>query len=172
MQIPLDSAKPSPWGQNFKVRFSRKERGLKKACVWGCLLLMCQRATAFEWDTAWCWMKCDTKCSYPFEACIIKFDLSLCLLKPNKKEKKENSQVRDDLSQQGTFSTRQDRRGCDGDVIVGSVKDRAITLQRNRFVFDRQWKRERAAEDNREFSSREYYRPYTNCLSTPWADGL
>ena len=83
MQIPLDRAKPSPRAENFKVRLSEKERGLKKACIWGCSLRMCQRASAFEWDAAWCWMRCDTKCSYPLETPVIKVGVSLCLLKPN-----------------------------------------------------------------------------------------
>lgn len=48
MQIPLDSAKLSPWGANFKVRLGEKERPEES-------LRMCQRAKAFEWDAARRW---------------------------------------------------------------------------------------------------------------------
>lgn len=73
MQIPLDSAKPPPRGENFKVGLSVKARGLKKAC------LCARRLKLSEWDAARGWMTLSAQFLWRLAE---KVDVSLCLLKP------------------------------------------------------------------------------------------
>lgn len=81
MQIPLDSAKPSPRGENFKVGLSVKARGLKKAC------LCARRLKLSEWDAARGWMTLSAQFLWRLAA---KVDVSLCLLKPTTMPKNQH----------------------------------------------------------------------------------
>ena len=107
MQIPLDSAKPPPWGENFKVRLSEKERGLKKASVLGCCLHAPKDCSFWTASDAVLKAQGDTKCSHPR---VMRVGLSCCLLKPfldfkKKRKKKQQLAVQHQhWNQQGTFS--------------------------------------------------------------------